>query len=147
MAPIHGFARALIAGGLAIALASCEASDAERGRRLFAGELPLLARIAGHDAALPSHASRCVNCHGVADGAAGAASAPSFGTPLSRARLVNPQPRRGGPPSRFDEASLCRLLRSGVDPAHVMVPSAMPRYEIDDADCRALWAHLSREAT
>ena len=53
-------------------------------------------------------------------------------------------PRRNGPPSRFDEASFCRLLRTGVDPADIVVPRAMPRYAIDDTDCRALWAYLSR---
>jgi len=65
---------------------------------------------------------------------------------LSRHSLASLQPRRGGPPSRFDDSSLCRLLRTGVDPAHVVIQRSMPRYELSDADCRALWAHLSKRS-
>ena len=51
--------------------------------------------------------------------------------------------RRGGPPSRYDAAGLCTLLRSGVDPAHVIILRTMPRYDINDADCQSLWLHLT----
>jgi hypothetical protein len=62
---------------------------------------------------------------------------------LSAATLAEPVARRGGPPSRYDARSLCTLLRSGVDPAHVMVQRAMPRFDIDDLQCEALWQYLT----
>jgi hypothetical protein len=55
--------------------------------------------------------------------------------------------RRGGPPSRFDAAAFCRLLRTGEDPAGVLLPKAMPRYELDDAQCGQLWRFLARDAS
>lgn len=105
------------------------------GAEWFDGRRPLVARIAGHDEALPPLASRCSNCH---------AGPGAVGGELNRATLAGLRPRRGGPPSRYDAARLCRLLREGIDPAHVMVPREMPRYTIDDEACAALWSHLSR---
>ncbi len=124
-------------------------TGATRGRQLFDGELALAARIVGQDFALPAQASRCVNCHDPAS--AGAASsavgAQRIGPSLTAATLTDLVRRRGGPPSRYDAASLCRLLRSGVDPAHVIILRTMPRYEITDADCRTLWSHLTEPAS
>jgi hypothetical protein len=135
-------AAALIAlGGIAAAASEVAA----RGRQLFVGEVPLPARIVGQDFALPQQASRCVNCHGpaaAAAGASGAAAQPAAPT-LSAATLAEPTRRRGGPPSRYGAATLCVLLRSGVDPAHVMIQRTMPRYDITDADCGALWRYLT----
>jgi hypothetical protein len=34
------------------------------------------------------------------------------------------------------------LLRTGIDPAQVMIAQAAPRYEIDGAGCDALWRYL-----
>ena len=111
--------------------------------------------ISGHQSALPALASRCVNCHSAgsvapntvaasaAPAAASAATNSSFAPRLTRQRLTEPIARRGGPPSRYDEASFCRLLRTGIDPAYVLIPRNMPRYELPDADCHALWMHLS----
>ena len=98
-------------------------------------------RLAGHASDLPPQATRCVNCH-----AAGGAAAPAtaaFGPSLGPATLTRAVSRRGGPPSRYDAASLCRLLRDGIDPAWVMVDAAMPRYAVSDAQCEALWARLA----
>jgi mono/diheme cytochrome c family protein len=121
------------------------ADGAARGRQLFEGELALPARIVGQDFALPAAASRCVNCHGASSG--NAASSPAatqqVGPALTRSTLTDAVRRRGGPPSRYDAASLCALLRSGVDPAHVIILRTMPRYDISDADCRSLWLHLT----
>lgn len=119
-------------------------AGAVRGRQLFLGEAALSARIVGQDFALPLHASRCVNCHGPAAVAGGASSVLIAAPQLSAATLTQALRRRGGPPSRYDAAALCTLLRSGVDPAHVMIQRTMPRYEISDADCRSLWLHLSQ---
>jgi hypothetical protein len=129
---------------LAVALSACQSRDAERGRRLFTGDAPMVARVAGHDSTLPPEATRCSNCHATGAGGAPATASAGFGGLLTPQRLTGLHARRGGPPSRFDEAGLCRLLRTGVDPAHVVIPGTMPRYDVGEADCRALWAHLSR---
>jgi hypothetical protein len=119
-------------------------SDASRGRDLFDGRIVLPARVHGQDFALPAQASRCAGCHAVPAAVTPAASgaATSAAPPLTAATLSTPARRRGGPPSRYDATSLCTLLRSGVDPAHVMIQRTMPRYEISDTDCQALWLHL-----
>jgi hypothetical protein len=146
----------LLIATAAVALVVAIALDGQRQRRalatgaeLFDGRRPLPARIHGHDEPLPPTAARCTNCHGGGtttnvNGAAGAASAALFGPPLTAATLATSQARRGGPPSVYDAAALCRLLRTGVDPAFVQIPRAMPRYEIDDAGCAALWAWMAQ---
>ncbi len=120
--------------------------DAE-GERAFDGRSPLSARIDGHETPLPAQASACANCHrpsalpAAGDGTPAALA--SLGPQLTRAGLLEPAARRGGPPSRYDEAAFCRLLRTGQDPAGVMLPRAMPRYELSDAACTQLWRHLT----
>jgi hypothetical protein len=112
----------------------------QRGEALFMGTASLPGRLAGHDLVLPTLATRCINCHGSdAVVPATGAVAPS----LTRQRLTSLLSRRGAPPSRFDAVSLCRALRSGVDPAQVLLPTSMPRYEATDAQCADLWAHLA----
>jgi cytochrome c553 len=112
----------------------------ERGRQLFQSGDGLAGRMAGHDAALPALATRCANCHGIAGQASGPGAA---GPSLGRARLADLRARRGGPPSRFDAGSLCRLLNTGRDPADVVIAVTMPRYSASTAQCRDLWAHLT----
>jgi mono/diheme cytochrome c family protein len=130
---------------LATAASADDGASAARGRQLFDGDFALPARIAGQDFALPAQASRCVNCHGPArgDAASQAAGAQRIGPVLTAGTLIDAVRRRGGPPSRYDAATLCTLLRTGVDPAHVIILRTMPRYEITDADCRSLWLHLT----
>jgi hypothetical protein len=140
---VVGVAALVIAGLQARAL-----HEADLGERAFDGRVPLVARIVGHEAVLPPLAAACANCHlpnRVPAGPGGAAAADaSLGPRLHRAGLTEAAPRRGGPPSRFDEGAFCRLLRTGEDPAGVLLPRAMPRYEIDDAGCSQLWRHLLR---
>jgi hypothetical protein len=93
-------------------------------------------------ASAPARASAATSTPARA-GAAAAAAAPRMGPTLTPALLTVAVRRRGGPPSRYDAASLCALLRTGVDPAHVIILRTMPRYDISDADCRSLWLHLS----
>ncbi len=130
---------------LAASVLAAGAGPAGRGHALFTGAAPLHGTINGHASALPPAAARCVNCHTIGSAAPGAAAASvaSFGPLLTKQGLTGLVARRGGPPSRYDEAALCRLLRQGVDPAWVMVPRSMPRYELSDADCQALWTHLT----
>lgn len=119
------------------------AADREAsGAALWRGDWALTARLSGHEQVLPGQASRCINCHGGADRAA-----PGGGPRLDAGYLTRAVARRGGPASRYDEAAFCRLLRTGVDPASVLVPREMPRYDIDDADCAALWQFLTRAPT
>lgn len=129
---------------LLIVLAACGNAERERGQALFAGDLPVVARIAGHDERLPSSASRCTNCHGFVSPSTPATGA-TFGPSLSSRFLLEARSRRGGPASRFDAAGFCRLLRTGVDPASIIIARTMPLYEISDPDCVALWTYLSSE--
>lgn len=127
-----------------------DAAAARRGGRLFTGEAPLDASLRGHDQVLPPDALRCSNCHVVdvsagaglaAQGASAAAASPAPPR-LGAQALLQPQRRRGGPPSSYSAQSFCRLLRSGIDPAQVYTAQTMPNYRISDADCMALWAFL-----
>ena len=165
---------ALTVLGVGLALGAVRAAADARllsaGESLFDGRAPLVARIGGHADPLPPALVACANCHrpapqpvGVAlstdrpqddgnrtAGPAGAEGSParaalaSPGPLLHRDLLLDPVPRRGGPPSRFDRDAFCRLLQSGEDPAGVLLPRAMPRYAIDSAACDALWRYVTR---
>lgn len=127
---------AAAAGLLAAATAAfTELQGRAAGAALYEGRQPLVARLSGHDQPLPAAAARCTNCH---------EGAQAIGPALTERTLVQWVARRGGPPSRYDAQALCRLLREGQDPAAVLVPRTMPRYQIDERECEALWAHLSR---
>ena len=129
----------LAALGLSVVSAAQTLTEASvrRGEQLFRGEEPLRGAIVGHDDALPAFASKCANCHDLE-----ASKKASYGSILTRAALLEAAARRGGPPSRYEVGSFCRLLRTGIDPAHIIILRAMPRYEIDDAQCLALWNYL-----
>ena len=114
-----------------------------RGARLFDGTEPLAGTLAGHSAPLPAAATRCSQCH--AGPGEPAATGSSFAPPLDRRQLREARPRRGGPPVAYEAATFCRTLRTGVDPAHVVLPRAMPRFEVDDVQCASLWDYLTQE--
>jgi hypothetical protein len=134
--------RWLLASGVCLSCVSCQSPPDPVGEKLYEGELPLVGRLAGDDTALPTAATRCANCHPRSDGP-GDGGAPAFGPPLTPAALTVLRRRRGGPPTRYEEATFCKLLETGVDPAYVLIARAMPRYELDAASCRALWNHVS----
>lgn len=115
-----------------------------RGEAFYEGKLPLPGRLAGHELALPAMATRCVNCHaaGSAEGAQRDGTA-RFGARLDADALTELRSRRGGPPSRFDAATLCEVMRSGRDPAHVLISSSMPRYDVTESQCNDLWMYLT----
>src|SRR5258706_15280823 len=92
------------------ALTACGNAERERGLALFAGDVPIVARIGGQEEALPSSASRCTNCHGIVR-ASSPASGATFAPALSARFLREARSRRGGPASRFNEATPCRRLR------------------------------------
>ncbi len=114
---------------------------AARGRALFHGEAPLTAQMAGHTQSLPPETVRCANCHQL-EAESSPESGETFGPTLGPRSLARPLARRGGPPSRYDARGFCRLLREGVDPAHVVIAQTMPHYALSDTDCEALWAYL-----
>ena len=117
-----------------------------QGRQLFRGEASLLGdlrgQLAGHGEDLPAMATRCTNCHAFGERLDAPSKSLEYAPRLNRHGLTQPLPRRGGPPSAYDAASLCKLLREGIDPAWVMVSQAMPRYAATDAQCVALWTFL-----
>ncbi|MEJ8812410.1 hypothetical protein WKW77_15100 [Variovorax ureilyticus] len=125
----------------ATASATAAPDAVARGARLFDGAEPLAGTLSGHDAPLPSAATRCVQCH-AGPGRSSAAGATTLS--LDRNLLREARARRGGPPVAYDEASFCRTLRTGIDPASIVLPRSMPRFEVDDAQCAALWAYLTR---
>lgn len=145
--------RAAVTALLVLVVAACatwfalQASPGQRvptqGSRLFNGSEPLAGTLAGHGAALPVSATRCVQCHA---GPGSSERIASFGPRLDPSTLLQAVPRRGGPPSAYDLAAFCRALRSGVDPAQVLLPRAMPRFDVDDVRCKALWAYLTQAA-
>lgn len=135
---------------LVVMLAAWQAAVAspalDLGRQLYRGDAPLSGTITGHAQPLPTMATRCINCHSrdsvARSPAVSASGAQPFAPLLTRERLLDPIPRRGGPPSRYELATFCRLLRTGIDPAYMLIPRQMPRYAIDDAQCQALWTYL-----
>ena len=126
--------RAEAAGTSALADAS-----AATGRRMFFGDASLQGVIVGHPEALPPRLVACANCHGAATGL----TAASFGPRLDGTRLTEMRGRRGGPPSAFSPASFCQMLRTGVDPASILITRQMPRYTLDDNQCLGLWHYLT----
>ena len=137
----RGGARRILTLVLALAPLLCADSESAivRGWKLFSGVEALTGTIVGHKAALPPAAVRCSNCHVPGD----APAQPSLGPRLDRSTLLDPQKRRGAPPSAYDQRRFCRILRTGVDPAYVVIASEMPRYEMDDAQCGSLWLYLT----
>lgn len=142
-------------GGLALTLARANGAAQQSmmaGERMYKGEEPLQAHISGYSQALSSEASRCSNCHSNSDSSSmSEAQTPQLATAVAPAltaeSLTREAARRGGPASRFDEDSFCRLLRSGVDPAYVVVPRTMPRYDMSEAQCRDLWRYITGETS
>ena len=111
------------------------------GRRLFSGKEELSGRMYTHTADMPTAVVRCSNCHAAGNGPAVArSSAPR----LTRDLLLQARARRGGPPTSYNHDSFCKLLRKGIDPAYILINVAMPRYELSDDRCTALWTFLTQ---
>lgn len=124
----------------------------ESGAAFYNGAVPLPAHLTGDTDVLPVVASRCVNCHVrpakasetivLALAADQASSGRPYAAALSREWLVTARQRHGGPATQYDSASFCTLIRTGEDPAHVLIPPVMPRYDATDEQCNSLWAYL-----
>ncbi len=138
---IHGHETLLMPA--AVVCANCHAP----ARNVTTAVLP--AAAAGDQASIAAKAG--TGAQGVTADQASIAGQPAqttetLGPQLDRERLTASISRRGGPPSRFDRATFCRMLRTGEDPASVLLPKVMPRYELTDEQCAALWHHLTRKA-
>lgn len=124
-----------------LAVTSSGKGAVERGRDLFRGREALAARLRHHQSDLPPQVVACSNCHAVEGAPPPSASrAPR----IDRALLLEARARRGGPPSAYGASSFCRLLRTGIDPAHVLIAREMPVYAADDPQCQSLWAFAIR---
>lgn len=122
----------------------------QQGEAMFQGKVLLPANLAGQEMILPVQASRCINCHGTVQknpwidpSVSQPPAEQTFASPINGAWLKQARMRHGGPESKYDQPALCKLLREGVDPGHVMISTTMPRYNLTDAQCAALWAYLS----
>jgi hypothetical protein len=115
------------------------AAPSARGEAIYGGSTALNARIAGHSDVLPAVATACINCHAVNATAADNSAAPS----ILDGALARVQSRRNGPPGNYDAQRLCHALRSSTDPLQIRLPARMPRYDIGDEDCVALWQFLN----
>jgi hypothetical protein len=119
-------------------------SSAARGASLYRGKAPLHGQIRGHDDSLPPEAIVCANCHNAK------ANTRLPGTPapnLDRDLLLQARQRRGGPPSAYNQASFCRLLRTGADPGYILIAREMPAYDLTDDQCASLWTFLLESKT
>jgi hypothetical protein len=132
------------------------------GQWLFEGRVAITARMSGHSLSLPVEASRCSNCHSHSQSDANGATLISstarsgqarsgqarsdqtrfYGPPLNQSTLSFSKIRRGGPASRYDALSFCKLLREGIDPASVVINNTMPRYQLSDAQCSSIWSYV-----
>ena len=109
------------------------------GDALFHGKVALTGKIRGHEESLPPEAVRCANCHEAqSNERLSRVSAPR----LDRSLLLDARTRRGGPPSRYDQPAFCKLLRTGVDPAAIVIAREMPIYNLNQTQCAGLWTYL-----
>jgi hypothetical protein len=125
---------------LSLALAAAlPGVSGQRGDALYSGKEPLSGRIRGHDDILPPETIVCANCHSAGNTSRlSARPAPHIDADL----LLQTRQRHGGPPSRYDQQSFCRLLRTGSDPAYVLIAREMPVYDVGDEQCASLWTFL-----
>ena len=127
----------ILLAGLAVGL---PAIPTPRGEDLYNGKEPLVGRIRGHDDNLPSTVITCANCHSARNATRlSAQPAPE----IDHALLSEYRQRHGGPPSRYDLPSFCRVLRTGSDPVYVLIPREMPTYDLTDEQCTSLWNFLN----
>ena len=138
--------RLLLVFCVSLGAAFGHSSENSRGQRIFYGEEPMRGKIEGHVVPLPASFTSCANCHASAersrlDQALEERTAPQ----LNRGGLLETRSRRGGPPFAYDEQSFCHTIQTGVDPRYVTLARAMPRFEVDQSQCEALWEYLTND--
>lgn len=115
-------------------------ADAKRGALLYHGKETLKARLSGHGDVLPAQMGRCANCHSPAKSER---TAETFAPILTRDWLLQSRPRHGGPAYAYTQESFCNTVRTGIDPDYIILSRVMPRFEISQDQCQALWAYLT----
>jgi hypothetical protein len=116
----------------------------KRGEGIFLGNEHVRARIEGHQQALPAQVTKCINCHKPAQRSKlDTEYAPS----LDAAELLQVRVRRGGPAFAYTQDSFCKTISTGIDPEYVVLNRTMPRFDVDQAQCQALWAYLTEKTT
>ncbi len=124
----------------AASIAPVHGAKSAEGAKLFDGDEALKGRLQGMSFELDASAVRCKNCHTVtAQAVIPGSSAPA----LTAGMLTSELKRRSGPPSHYTLESFCKLLRTGIDPAYVIVNRQMPRFEIDEEQCGSIWSYLT----
>jgi hypothetical protein len=127
-----------------LAAAPVEQSAVAIGERLYrqglrASGVPLTGTVQG-DVPVSGSQFSCVNCHlrsGMGSSEAAIVAPPVTAPILFGARETEPKKRPA-----YDETSLARALRAGVDPAGRVLDPLMPRYALDDAEVGSLAAYL-----
>lgn len=123
-----------------LAPATAQVQAAERGKRIFHGLDTVPATVQQHGTTLPAHASKCINCHSADTPAGEWTGNPQY---LSATTLSLKFARRGGPAYRYDRPTFCNTIRTGVDPAAIVLESKMPRYRMSETQCADLWLYLT----
>jgi mono/diheme cytochrome c family protein len=148
-------AACLAGGSLARATAGDPLPNAELGKRMYREGMrpsgaPLHGTVEG-DVPLAGNQGSCAGCHGRSGFGAGEGGRiiPPVAAPLlfqpSGAWRTDP---RGAQASNaltrpaYDERSLARAIREGIDPRGRRFDALMPRYALDDAEMSQLLAYL-----
>jgi hypothetical protein len=129
---------------LSVLAAPIQDNRAVVGERLYlegmrSSGAPLTGTVQG-DVPVSGSQFSCVNCHlrsGMGSSEAAIVAPPVAAPILFSAREIEPHRRPA-----YDETSLARALRNGVDPAGRSLDSLMPRYALDDAEVASLAAYL-----
>jgi mono/diheme cytochrome c family protein len=117
------------------------------GERLYregrlASGAPVTALVQG-DVPLRGTQVTCQNCHGRSG--MGVIEGDSIAAAVAAPLLFAPDAQRGRP--AYDESTLARALRDGVDPLGRPIDPLMPRYRLGDRDVAALTAYLRQLGT
>ena len=159
--PSLRIAKLLLGLSMLAAGASVMADDAlvEQGRRIYQQGLltdgqPLRAISAGN-ARLSGEQAACIVCHrrsgmGSREGAQAVSritgpalyAKPVPYWPMRPGREVRIKPLRRDTRSPYDDTTLARALREGIDPDGNPLTPLMPRYPLSEADTQALIAYL-----
>lgn len=112
---------------------------AARGKNIFHGQEAVKGKLYGHSEALPAQLAKCVSCHAPAK----TKSKEKFAPLLTRSWLTETQARRGGPAYAYQKDSFCNTVKTGIDPEYVVLLRTMPRFDLSDEQCLALWTYLT----
>jgi mono/diheme cytochrome c family protein len=131
-----------LAAALSASAAAAATKATARGERIFTGREAVAARLDGHDGPLSPALGKCASCH---QASPRNRLETNLAPPLDRGALLEARARRGGPPYAYSETSFCTTVRSGVDPQYVTMLRAMPRFDMTDEQCAALWSYLTEK--